>query len=463
MSLIGYADLDRPVPFVSGRIFHTFGHGGFELEPSRCSVLTSSTGRVEFQLDLIRAMSERESRAVLACTAGAEYATEDAISCIREIDPAASLSCCLLTDWWFRLLPTPAVSGQTGLAAPLSLASNGLGTARLIASLSIDSGLFLEAVLLEGGSLEAVAEAQIAGVSPRVSAVVRFESLSLLHDLLQLADQTETMPRQLIVDYFHRDLATLPVDVSGAVDSATVSGFADSMADRVIARFGRYVPAQALEDAPVVQFQRSDASSSIIWSLSQPFLANRRIVLPVDLLSAARAQIDRLGADSVIHRRDMTALPPLGRSRVTAFCNLPVIRTGVDALGVTLTFPPHPPERPQAQSATAVFESNDDIAEIDVRLSPGEALRYRYSSFAVLSDESGTRQIDMPDTDGEGGVLACLGRPVPRPVRTGRGHARSRTTRRASRASAPTRSTGGSTNDDSRSIADNSLSGSSPA
>ena len=405
MSLIGYADLDRPVTFGSGRIFYAFGGGAFQLEPFRCGVLTSNARRVEFQLDLIRALSDRDSHAVLSCTIGAEYATEEALARVRGINPAASLSSCVLTDWWFRLVPTPALRAQAELLAPVLLASNGLGTARLMTSLSIDSGLILETMLQERGSLEAFAEAQIAGVSPRLPAVVRFDSVALLRDLLQLADDAGALPRRMIVDYFRREMATLPLDVSGTVDAATVSGFADTMTDRVIARFGHYIPSQAVEDAPVVQLEPPQANSAIIWALSQPFLANRRIVLPVDLLSAAQAQMDRLGPDSVIQRRDMTALPPLGQSRVTVLCNLPASRAGVDALGVTLTFPPHPPERSQPQSATALFESIDDIAAVDVRLSPGEPLRYRYSPFAVLSDESGTRQIDAQDVEGAGPLL----------------------------------------------------------
>jgi hypothetical protein len=405
VSLIGYADLDRPVTYERGRIYYTFGGGAFQLEPFRCGVLAANDGKVAFQLDIIRSLSNTESRAILSCTVGAEYASEEAIARVRDINPTASLLQCVLTDWWFRLVPTPALGGHADLLAPAMLASNGLGTGRLMASLSVESGLILEAMLLAHGSLEAVAEAQISGVSPRVPAVVRFDSQPLLDGLLELADDEGALPRRLIVDYFRRELATLPLDLSGTVDVTNVARFADTMTDRVVARFGRYIPSRSIEDAPVVLIDQPRANSAITWALSQPVLAGRRIVLPVDLLSTVVAQIDRIGADSVIRRRDMTSVLPLGQRHVTAFCNLPASRAGVDALGVTLRFPPAPPARPQEQSMTAMFESVHDVAELNVRLSPQELLRYRYASFAVLVDEAGARQIDGQEAESEDSLL----------------------------------------------------------
>lgn len=406
MSIIGSADFDRPITFASGRIFYPFGGGPFQLEPSKCGVITSNLGTVEFQLDLIRALSARESRATLSCTISAEYANEEALVALREIKPTASLTPAVLTDWWFRFLPTPVLSARGELLAPVLLASNGLGTARLMMSLSIDSGLLLESMLQERTLLAAIAEAQIDGVSPRVPVVVRFDSAPVLSQLLERADSTGALPRRLIVDYFStEDVAALPLTISGTLDHASMRSFAETMTDRLVARFGRYVPSSTIEDAPVVQLEQPLSNTSLIWSLSQPFIANRRIVLPVDLFSAAQQQVDRLGADSVIKRRDLNTLPSFGHSRVTALCNLPPLRPGVEAIGVTLTFPPFPPHRPQARTVTALFDSAEGIAKLDVRLSPGEPLRYRYSTFVVTSDETGTRQINLPEAAGEGSLL----------------------------------------------------------
>jgi hypothetical protein len=401
---IGNADFDRPISFGSGYIYYSYGGGAFRLAPSRCGLRTSNAGQVEFQLDLIRALDDRDSHATLSCTLGAEYAGDEALSRVREISPTASLTSCVLTDWWFRVLPSAVLGAPVELTAPATLASNGLGTARIMAPLTIDTGLLLESLLKGRAPLEAVAEAQFEGVSPRLPVVVRFESTALIGDLLAGADAAGALPRQAIAAYFGRDPSTLPLRVDGTVDAGSLPRFAEAMTDRLIAQCGRYVPSQVLADAPVVQLDRGK-SSSFRWALSQPFIATRRIVMPVDLLAAAQAQVERLGADSVIRRTTLTSLPSLGRERIIALCNLPVSRTGVDALGVTVTFPPHPPHRPQPVTVTGLFESADDTATLDVHLSPGEPVRYRYSPFAVLTDERGTRQIDGCEVEGNGSPL----------------------------------------------------------
>lgn len=405
MSLIGFPDLDRPIAFASGRIYAAFGGGAFRLEPLRCAVADSADEPVDFQLELVRAFSDSDSHATLSLTIGPEYAAGEALARVRDIDPRATISPCVLTDWWVRLAPTPALRIPPELEAPVLLASNGLGSARLMARLSTDSGLMLEAMLQERTPLAAMAGARLEGVSPRVPVVVRFDSAALLQELLALADGAGELSRSAMVAYFGRDPSTLPLSIDGTAGADSAARFAETMADRVIARFGRYTVAPAPERGPTVALSRQSSAASITWALLQPVLAYRHVVLPVDLLSAARAQAQRLGLDSVVQRRTLAVLPPLGQSRVTAMCNLPASRGGVDALGVNLVFPPCPPARPQARSAAATFEPPEDIAHMDVMLSPGEPLRYRYSPFAVITDDSGTRQLDAPEAEGSGSPL----------------------------------------------------------
>jgi hypothetical protein len=405
MSLIGFPDLDRPVSFSSGALFHPFGGGAFRLQPFRSAVATAADGTVEFGLDLVRAISSRDSHAMLAATLSPEYASQDALARVRAIDPLATLSPCVSTDWWFRLAATPGVQLPPELTQPVLLASNGLGTARLAATLSIDSGLMLEAMLRERTPLTATAEARLEGVSPRVPVVVRFDAAALLRELLALANEQGQLARQAIVACFARDPVTLPLAISDDVGPDYAGRFAETMADRIIARFGGYVPSDSGDMAPTVRLAAPPAATTITWALMQPVLAQRQVVLPVDLLSAAQAQVSRLGIDSIVRRDTLASLPPLGQARVTALCNLPAARSGVDALGVTLTFPPHPPQRPQARTATAVFEPPDDLATVALMLSPGEPLEYRYATFAVISDEQGTRQLDGAESAASGSTL----------------------------------------------------------
>ncbi|MER9678544.1 hypothetical protein NKJ23_04260 [Mesorhizobium sp. M0184] len=405
MALIDSADWDRPVSFDRGRIFQGFGGGPFRVEPAGGTVGSSSTGELAFRLDLIRSLKESQSRAVLSCGIVAEYATDPALERAREINADASISPVVLTDWVFRFTPSPVLQPFASLLEPIALVSNGLGSARLLMELDIGAGQMLEAMLQTRDSLPAIAEAQTMGVSPRVPVVVHFSGSRLLEGLLVLADATGAVPRSLIADHFSRDLAALPIGIDGIVDAGMAKSFAETMTDRIIARFGRFIPARLLGDSPVIRLERQPGDVDLVWSLSQPFLAARRMLLPVDLLSAAQEQAERLGIGSVVIRRDMSTLPPVGQSRVSVLFNLPASRTGVEALGITMVFAPRPPLRPQPRIVTAELGGTSDIVDIDVMLSPGEPLVYRFSTFAVLKDENGVTQVDGPETQASGSPL----------------------------------------------------------
>lgn len=407
MALIGTPDWERPVSFDAAALFASYGDGPFRLAPSRCAVMASGADDLPFQLELVRGLSADESRAVLSFTLTADYETDAALVRAREVNSDATVAAIVLTDWQFRFLPSPTLRPETGILDPVLLLSNGVGTARLRMALAIEAGLLLESVLKDGGTLPAVAEASALGVSPRVPVVVRFRSTDMLDDLRALADDAGAMPRSAIVDYFRQDVANLPLDLSGTAGAAATMAFAETMTDRVIARFGRFIAAQSMNDAPVVLLQPpSSAVSTLTWSLSTPLTVVRRLAFPVDMLSAAQRRVTSLGAASVIVRRDLASLPALGITRLTVMFNLPVARSGIAALGVTLVFPPYLPHRPQPVIVTVPLEDDGtDMVEVTVRLSPGEPLRYRFTTFAVLENEAGTRQVDSPEMDGAGHTL----------------------------------------------------------
>ena len=405
MALIGHANLDRPVAVEQGHLYYAYGGGPLLLAPYQCSVLTSRLDTLDFHLDIVRDVASVTSYATLSFTIGADYALDAALATARSISPTSSVISGALTDWWFRLIPSPVLRVPPELSEPILMSSDGLGTARFMSQLSIDSGLLLEAILQESTALLGMAEAQFFGVSPRLPVVVEFTAPALIAGVLHAADTSGALPREMILQYFAQPADSLPLDVSGEIDTSKSAAFRDAMTDRVIAQFGEYVPAIDPADAPVVRLRKPVADTSIRWALSQPFLAKRRLTLPIDLLSEVQAQVQQLGIDSVVDRRTLAAVPALGRTRVLVMANLHSAPQGVDALGVTLTFPPHPPARPQARVVTALFDSASAVVTVDVNLSPGEPVAYRYSAFAVVTDESGTRQIDAPERRWEGSPL----------------------------------------------------------
>jgi len=66
-------------------------------------------------------------------------------------------------------------------------------------------------------------------------------------------------------------------------------------------RFGAYVPSTG-SDATGAWIQLPGMEdlddSDIFWSLSQPFLASRRVVLSFDVLSDVRERMQRMGIDA---------------------------------------------------------------------------------------------------------------------------------------------------------------------
>jgi hypothetical protein len=409
VSLYGHADFDRPLATDAGTIFYPFGGGPFLLAPVRCRVADRDDGQIDFRLDLIRSASpvSGESHAVLELRLTADHAAERALGQLRATHPRAVLSPCVLTNWAFRLAPGDAPGDlPRELLDPVPLASNGLGAARMLMRLSVESGLLLEGLLrADDAPLIATAEADLTGVSPRVGAVVRFRAPRLVRALASLAPGGRPS-RQDVVNYFAADPPSLPLELSGQVGARPAAAFGEAMADRVIDRFGTYVVGGDWASGPQVQFKPAEAveDSDITWSLSQPAPATRRTRLQFDLLAEVRRQVRARGIDSVVFRSTATA-PALGRSTVTVFCNLPTQRVGVAAIGATLTFPPNPPARPRAKSVTVEFESPADLADVPVQLSPGEPLAYTYSTFAVVADARGSREVRRPEVAHSGSPL----------------------------------------------------------
>lgn len=411
MSSFGYPDFDRPIAFEDGQIYHPYGGGAFILTPNRCSVAEQAGGRVDFSLDLYRpalTLPGTQGYALLEMRLNAQYATDKALNLLRRQHPDATLSNCALTGWYFRLIPGPlGLNLPPELLAPIQLAANNLGSARLMFRLSLEGGLILKNMLCDSlQPVYAVAEAQMQGISPQVDAVVRFRTQELLPAILATASTGGLLSWQALVNFFTQDPAGLPAEVTGRIDLIQTTAFGEAMADRVIARFGAYLPAAQDLNNPVIQLQAPDDSDSdIFWSLSQTFLASRRVVMQFDALSGVRQQLQALGSETFIHQHTAASLLELERSNLMVFCNLPIQRVGVTALGANLTFPPCPPDRPQSKQITVTLDPPDDLVQTHVKLAPGESLQYRYNTFAVIADDLGVREVHGPVLFGSGSPL----------------------------------------------------------
>jgi hypothetical protein len=405
MSYLGYPDLAAPVDVGGEPVYRPYGGGPFVLLPSWCAMADLDDGRVDFRLELIRSAtpsgpstaSGPSGYAGLELRLDARYATERALAGLRGRYPHAVLAGCPLTDWTFRLERGAATADlPEELLSPVGLASNGLGSARLVLRLTVDSGLKLDTMIRqEWGTLDVLAEAGFAGVSPRVPAVVRFQVAALRSALdgVLAADASTTW--DALAGFLGVHHAELPLDVSGTVDAA----FGAALADRLVGRFGGYlsgngagprVTLAGMGDGP----GDGAGDTELTWSLSQPHLAQRRLTLRFDLLADLRERIRRLGIDAFVTWRTATDLPDLGRPVITVLSTLPAERVGLAALGATLTFPADPPLRPHAKTVTVALEPPADLAVVDVKLAPGERPCFEYTTYAVVADEHGVRTVE---------------------------------------------------------------------
>lgn len=404
MLFSGYADLARPIEQGTFRVYYPYGGGPFLLTPTGCAVPDSGGGRTDFALDLVRPNppSGPGGHADLEFRLAATYPGEDALAYLRGIRPDATLAYLPLTDWQFRLEPGATMPDE--LLTPIALASDGLGTGRLVMRLSTETGLVLEGLLRDDAApVQAVAEAQLTGVSPRTGAVVRFRSAALLPALADLTAPDGTVAWRSLAQSLATQAADLPWDISGDYEPRA-SG--EALADRIVARFGSWVSADPDTHEPRIAL-RADGGTDreIFWALSEPFTAVRRVALRFDLLANVRRRIRDHGVDAFVRWHTAAADPALGRSVVTAFDTLPAQRQGLVEIGATLTFPPRPPDRPQPETVTVALQPPDDLARVPIRLAPGEPLDYDVTTYAVLADEDGVREVTGRATRHSGSPL----------------------------------------------------------
>lgn len=414
MTLEGLPDFDQPIVFESGRIFHAFRHGPFVLAPDQIDVAVGNDGRPDLALDIVRGavpFLPPEPYAAFSLRLVARYAVDEALAALRATRPAATVRRCVLSDWVFRLIPGGAGGdAPQELLSATPLASDGLGSARLMVRLTIEDASVMERLLVSGvAPFTAAAGATITGVAPRLDATVRFNPRALIGALVAAAGDTRVIPWHALVAFFAGDASASPVTVSGEVGAGRAIAYAEAMTDRVTSRFGMFVAAPDGSLEPHVELQAPEAvgDGDFTWELSQPSPARRRTTLSFDPFAAARHLIQEEGAGSIV-RRIVTQPVPTGVATVSVFANLPAARIGIAALGATLTAPPDPPARPHPATVTVELTPPEDAGEAQLRLAPGEPVAYDCSTFVVIADAAGVRELNGASAARAGLILRLV-------------------------------------------------------
>jgi hypothetical protein len=328
---------------------------------------------------------------------------EAAVAAARALAPEAVVVPALFEGGHLRLellggssSSDPAVLAE--LEAPAPVASNGLGSGRVVRRLGVEAALLLRDVL-ETGSLtfSAVAEMSMRGLADRVPVTASFDPRALAAAIAARADPKGRIEHDAIVEIWGEDGA-VPFTGAEGLEAAERDRVARTLADWTVAAYG--APA-ASASSPVVATVRIDPAAMgdapVTWDLSLGRTALRTVLLRLDPFGAAARLVAARGLDAVWRA---TVVPPLqtGMVSIEVDANLPAVIEGVAAAGVDLRAAPSPPHRVHALMGAALFGDPEPAEPIVWRLSPKEELRYEYTTFVMLHRGDSVRRLEGPPT-----------------------------------------------------------------
>lgn len=403
----GSTDFQRPIRERGLTILRSFKDDNhYSLLPQALEVATLDDKRPDFVLELVRGQNPvlpPQPYGVLDVRLRPQYLREDALVVLRGQKLEAMLDEAHFASGFMRLSPAGEVAdAPKELFQPVPLMWNGLGVGRFVLRLPLPAALLLKGALLaEFLPLRAIAEMAISGVSPRLPVRVRFNPARLLGELGTLGNEDRQMRWQDLVQFFRGDPNTLPLEIEGEGKNFELDDFAESMADHVCLRFGKFAPSPKDDAQPYFVLQASSevGTGSFEWDLSEPTTVTRGVILTFNPLEVARLLIRDAGQDSAIRE---TTVPPIkvGTVAVAIWANLPSQRLGVLSLGVTINAPPRPPIRPQAIIETVELIPPQDSGRAILRLSPAESQEYTFTTFAIVGDQM--ERYEGPETQHSG-------------------------------------------------------------
>ena len=166
---------------------------------------------------------------------------------------------------WLRLLVhEPDRAERTVVLPPMRISSNGLGSVRLAAQLTLEAAVLLKRALFDEAVLvDAWAEMEVGGVSPRFPLVARLTTTDLAAALAGRF-QDGLVERAAVVDALTRTsmMAELP-------DGLSSFAVAEAVADRLCSRLGTQVPSPATHLAEWWRLDLPPGATDLQWDLGK--------------------------------------------------------------------------------------------------------------------------------------------------------------------------------------------------
>lgn len=396
MSLQGLPDFSLPITTAGFPIYYPYENAGsFKVPAVGLTMATRADGCPDFGLELARYANPRFlPYGLLDFRVLPHYDLETALAQVREQHSQATVDPLLFSSGFLRLHSLDrTIDIPEDLKAPIPLAWNGLGNIRCRLKLTDDTATLIKGALAgDYLPLQAIADMEIAGVSPRAPISVTFETTQLLGALSALSNAVGTLAYTDILTFFQQDLDQLPLTITGEPPAE----FAQILTDSVRSYWGRLAPHpdEKITNESIYLMLLEPAtltSQTTTWDLSQPLKTFRPLVLSLNPLEAIAGENNSCGRDALIHH---TVLPAFstGQLPVTVLANLPVYRPTVEMVSVTLRAPPYLPYRPQSAIATCELITPDDQATAVLRLSPVEPPDYQVIAQVLIADSTGLRK-----------------------------------------------------------------------
>ena len=331
-------------------------------------------------------LSTAGSYASLDVRLGCDYPLDDALALVRARAPAATVRPLPIELGYARLVSSSgAVALPPAMTTATMLGWSATDGARWTSLVDLAAAEVIKGAL-QGGSLVFGARIEFVatGVAPRAAARVSFVPATLMPQLLK-SGQT-LVSREDLLTRLENGPPALTI-----VGAATVFEVAEALADRLLGAFGRFAPTPGPTDPPGFLINSSLPIERLDWDLSVAQAVPRAMVLRLDTLTGLAS----LDPESLVRELTIPALD-VGFRDVGLAANLPDNRLGAPAIGVRLSAPPAPPNRPSGINKSLVFSSPDDSGRATLRFDPDETFAYDLTPFAVVTAGSMVHELDAP-------------------------------------------------------------------
>lgn len=390
MAYEGLLDFQAPARTGSRTLFYAYATPGepFFVLPDALAVASRPSGQPDFSLEKVR-VGVGETYGVLDLRVTSRCRLDEALAQARTITPDSTVRLAPLASGFLRftLVQDAATGVPANFLGPVEIASDGLGTIRLVVRLTTEAALLVErALMAEALAVSALAEMEVIGVSPRVPLMVAFDPKRLLEFVSAAVGKDGLVSRADVISALLQREA-MPLTITGDGSSVEPLLLAEVLCDRIRARYASAAPAPTLDGKAYMKLAPADPGR-VEWDLKEPELVHRPLVLSFDPLNEARAIVAQHGAQAVIHLTDVEPINT-GFLRVLLSANLPSFRPNVASAGANLRALANPPKRPQPISETVEFAPPVDRGGATLHFSPLEPQKYSVVPYVITTGASG--------------------------------------------------------------------------